>query len=64
MVTDTLKNECKIQVQESVQQYMHEMGELEKKAYNIAREHLGTSFNILKSNGYIEWCKKKECEKK
>jgi len=30
---------------------------LEKKAYNIAYNHLGTSFNILKSVGYVEWMK-------
>lgn len=30
---------------------------LERKAYNIAYNHLGTSFNILKSVGYVEWMK-------
>ena len=31
----------------------------ERKVYNIAKEHLGTSFNILKSVGYINWKKKR-----
>ena len=30
---------------------------LERKAYIIAYHHLGTSFNILKSIGYVEWMK-------
>jgi hypothetical protein len=38
-----------------VEQYLQEMNNLEKQAYDIARSHLGTSFNILKSNGFIQW---------
>jgi hypothetical protein len=34
------------------------MGDTEKKAYLIAKEHLGSSFNICKSNGYKDWKKK------
>jgi hypothetical protein len=29
--------------------------EQQKKAYVIAFEHLGSSFNICKSNGFKEW---------
>jgi len=29
--------------------------ELQKKAYLIAFEHLGSSFTIYKSNGFKEW---------
>jgi hypothetical protein len=29
--------------------------ERQKKAYLIAKEHLGSSFNIFLSNGYKEW---------
>jgi hypothetical protein len=38
-----------------VEQYLQEMGPLERQAYDIARSHLGTSFNIVKSNGFIKW---------
>lgn len=44
---------------ENMRKYLDQMTEQEKKAYLIALNHLGTSFNIYKSNGYIEWCKKK-----
>jgi hypothetical protein len=42
-----------------VQQYLSEMTTLERQGYEIARSHLNTSFNIVKSNGFIEWLKKK-----
>jgi hypothetical protein len=38
--------------------YISQLNEQERKAYEIAKAHLGTSFNILKSNGYLEWVKK------
>ena len=33
------------------------MNSIEKLAYKIGKEHLGSSFNILKSNGYNNWKK-------
>jgi hypothetical protein len=46
-----------------VQQYIASFTEKELKAYEIAREHLGTSFQIEKSNGFIQWCKKQTLPK-
>ena len=46
--------------QQQIQNYLNQMNEMEKKAYRIALNHLGTSFNIYKSNGYIQWYKKKD----
>lgn len=37
--------------------YIKSMDERDKKAYKIAFNHLGTSFNICKSNGYKDWKK-------
>jgi len=31
----------------------------EESAYKIAKSHLGTSFNLKKSNGYLKWIGKK-----
>jgi hypothetical protein len=31
------------------------MDEIHKKAYSIAFDHLGSSFDVLRSNGYKEW---------
>ncbi len=43
--------------QKEIYEYlMHLMSnEQQKKAYVIAFEHLGSSFNIYKSNGFKEW---------
>lgn len=41
--------------QEEITEYLMQLDDLNKKAYHIAYNHLGTSFNILKSNGFKEW---------
>ena len=43
---------------ELVEKYTNEFEEKEKKALKIAQEHLATSFNLVKSNGFNEWKKK------
>jgi hypothetical protein len=40
--------------------YLKEMDEYQKKAYLIAFDHLGSSFNIYKSNGFKDWKSKKD----
>jgi hypothetical protein len=46
--------------EESIQQYLKSLNNLERKTLKIAKEHLGSSFNIKKSNGYITWKNKQE----
>ena len=41
----------------TVKQYIKQLSEKEKIIYEIAKEHLKSSFNIEKSNGYLEWLK-------
>jgi hypothetical protein len=38
--------------------YINSMDEKEKIAYKIAKEHLGSSFNLEKSIGFQKWLKK------
>jgi hypothetical protein len=45
--------------QNEIAEYLKNMNETQKKAYFIAKNHLGSSFNIYKSNGFKEWKKKK-----
>jgi len=45
-------------VQDNVLKYIVSLDEIEKKAYLIAKSHLGTSFNLIKSNGYCQWIAK------
>ena len=40
-------------------QYLEQLTEKEKQTYKIATEHLGSSFNLEKSMGFIKWMKKK-----
>lgn len=44
-----------IEKQEEVLVYLNELNECDKKAYEIAFNHLGSSFNIYRSNGFKEW---------
>ena len=45
--------------QELQEKYIKQLTEKEQKAYNIAKEHLGSSFNLEKSIGFQQWLKKK-----
>ena len=35
--------------------YTSQMSPFELSAYRIAKSHLGTSFNLKKSNGFLKW---------
>ena len=45
------------EIQQTILSYLKTFGVVEKKAFVIAKKHLGTSFHILKSTGYQEWKK-------
>ena len=49
-----------IEEQTNIYKYIYQMDDHHKKAYLIAKNHLKTSFNILKSNGYKEWSQKQK----
>ena len=40
---------------EEVESYLNSLDELERQTLDIAKSHLGTSFNIRKSIGFIQW---------
>jgi len=44
-----------VEKEKEILTYISQLDENSKKAYLIAKDHLGSSFNILKSNGYKEW---------
>jgi hypothetical protein len=44
-----------IELKREIFNYLSEMDEHNKKAYEIALDHLGSSFNIYRSNGFKEW---------
>ena len=40
-----------------IDDYIQQLSDMEKIVFEIAKEHLGTSFNIEKSIGYKKWLK-------
>jgi hypothetical protein len=44
-----------IEEQREIFDYLSSMDDHHKKAYEIALNHLGSSFNIYRSNGFKEW---------
>lgn len=45
------------QHQQCLEQFLRTLTKKEYKAYEIAKSHLGTSFDLKKSNGFLEWLK-------
>ena len=45
------------EVRQYIIKYLEQLGDKEKIGYSIAKEHLGTSFDVAKSIGYITWKK-------
>lgn len=41
--------------EEEIACYIAQLNEPQIKAFILAKNHLGSSFNIYKSNGFIEW---------
>lgn len=48
----------------NITDYLDQLNPIEVKAYGIAKDHLKTSFNITRSNGYIDWLKEEQERKK
>jgi hypothetical protein len=44
-------------IQESIVKYLKQLNKIEKQAYTIGKSHLGSSFNVVKSNGFVNWHK-------
>lgn len=45
------------EIQDNIIKYIEHLSPIEYQAYLIAKDHLGSSFNIVKSNGYCDWLK-------
>jgi hypothetical protein len=42
-------------IEELMSQYLETLSEKESKAYHIAKSHLGSSFQLEKSNTFLQW---------
>ena len=43
-----------------MEEYLETLSEKEKKSYDIAKEHLGSSFQLEKSVGFLKWVKSRK----
>jgi hypothetical protein len=43
--------------QKLIVNYLKHLDTIERQAYTIGKKHLGSSFNVVKSNGFIDWMK-------
>lgn len=43
------------EIQQDIVDYLSSLDDLNRKAYEIAFDHLGTSFSITRSNGFKQW---------
>jgi hypothetical protein len=57
--SDTIKT-YSIEKQREIFEYLSRLDEHNRKAYDIAYCHLGTSFNIARSNGFKAWLASKK----
>ena len=48
---------------ETIKSYFKSMTTMQKKTFLIAKNHLGTSFNIFKSNGFVNFEKQLQANK-
>jgi hypothetical protein len=46
--------------QELMEKYIKTFSKKELQSYEIAKNHLGTSFQLEKSNGFLKWKKQRE----
>jgi hypothetical protein len=47
-------------IKQSIINYLKQLNPIERLAYKIGKQHLGSSFNVLKSNGYNNWKKQQK----
>lgn len=52
------------ETEDEIIEYLKTLNEKELKAYKIAFDHLGSSFQLEKSNGFKTWKKSKMDEEK
>ena len=50
-----VENQTEQSKEAQVDKYLDSLNELEKKTLEIAKSHLGTSFNLKKSVGFLKW---------
>ena len=55
---------CEENIEVLMMQYLDTLSEKEKKAYHIAKSHLGSSFQLEKSNTFLQWKRENDSKQK
>ena len=45
------------ETQDLIINYLKYLNAIDRQAYTIGKKHLGKSFNVVKSNGFLNWKK-------
>jgi hypothetical protein len=56
---NTKAEQLDILSEDEIKEFLDSLSKKERKSYEIAKSHLGMSFDLKKSNGFLEWKKKK-----
>jgi hypothetical protein len=46
--------------EQSLQAYYQQLTPFEQRTCDIARDHLGSSFDLARSNGFLRWIREKK----
>jgi hypothetical protein len=64
MEPTTIQHEQSLQEQslqeQSLQAYYQQLTPFEQRTCDIARDHLGSSFDLARSNGFLRWIREKK----
>ena len=59
-----METQHKTQSAELKKEYLESLNEKELQAYHIAKNHLGESYSLVKSNGFLEFVKNRQAKAK
>ena len=57
-IEDLITTYHDMKTRKQIEEYLYSLNEKEQLALEIAKDHLKSSFDIVRSNGYMEWQKK------
>jgi hypothetical protein len=50
-------------LEEQAEMYWNSLSEKERKAYEVAKNQLGSLWDVYKCNGFLQWKKKQDARK-
>jgi len=63
-INEQTNTSVSVNVMNELNEFLKTLNEKERISLEIAKEHLGTSFDYYRCNGFVDWKKKNSLEKK